>query len=134
MLYLASPYSHPVALVRESRAKDAAVATSKLLAGGLHVFSPVVLTHPLAETRILPSDWDFWRGYDFEFLRWCAGMIVLTLEGWQESVGVQAEIRVMMTMKRPVVQTSMHDVLGMSPDLLVQRVEEALHAERDLVK
>ena len=91
MIYLASPYTHVDDAVRESRFDAACLATSTLLRAGLHVYSPIVHSHPLVRYG-LPIEWEFWRAQDFEHLRRCDEVILLTLDGWKASRGVQAEI------------------------------------------
>ena len=60
---------------------------------GIHVFSPISHTHPIAEAGDLPKDWQFWKEYDLTFMQICRMLVVIKLDGWQESVGVQAEIQ-----------------------------------------
>jgi nucleoside 2-deoxyribosyltransferase len=93
MIYLAAPYSHPDPAVREQRFRAACAATAKLLRAGQVAFAPIVHSHPLVAYG-LPTGWDFWERCDREHLRRCDEVLVLMLEGWQESVGVQAEIRI----------------------------------------
>ena len=82
MIYLASPYTHVDAAVRESRFDAACLATSTLLRAGLHVYSPIVHSHPLVRYG-LPIEWEFWQAHDCEHLRRCDSVIVLTLDGWK---------------------------------------------------
>jgi hypothetical protein len=91
MIYLASPYSHPDPAVRQQRYASACQATAALLRQGCMVVSPIVNSHPLV-AHGLPADWSFWQRYDQEIMTHCDGLAVLTLDGWQESCGVQAEI------------------------------------------
>ena len=92
MKYLASPYSHPDPAVRELRFQAACAATAKLLRDGHLVYSPVVHGHPLVRYG-LPTDWSFWERHDRQHLERCDEVVVLKLDGWRESVGVQAELR-----------------------------------------
>ena len=92
MIYLASPYSHPDAAVRQQRFHDACRATAALLHAGHVVFSPVVHSHPLVAYG-LPGGWAFWERIDREHLERCDAVVVLLLDGWRASIGVQAEIR-----------------------------------------
>jgi hypothetical protein len=91
MIYLASPYTHTEASVRDSRFDAACKATAELVRGGLVVFSPIVHGHPLVRFD-LPIEWEYWERFDHEYLRRCDCMVVLMLDGWRESRGVQAEI------------------------------------------
>src|SRR5262245_46139289 len=92
MIYLASPYSHPDAAVREQRFRDACRATAALMRMGNVVFSPIVHGHPLVEHG-LPTDWSFWKTHNRAHLGRCTELLVLILDGWEESEGVQAEMR-----------------------------------------
>lgn len=101
MIYLASPYSHSEAVVREERFRAACRATARLIAAGHVVFSPIVHGHPLVHHG-LPTDWSFWERFDRDHLVRCDEVVVLTLDGWRESVGVAAEIRIAEELGKPV--------------------------------
>jgi hypothetical protein len=91
MIYLASPYSHPDAAVRDQRYLAACRAAVSLLRNGETVFSPVVQGHALSRFG-LPTDWAFWQRHDEQHLARCDEVFVLALPGWEESEGVQHEI------------------------------------------
>ena len=101
MIYLAGPYSHPDALVREARFDAACRATADLVHAGRVVFSPIVHGHPLVRFG-LPTDWSFWQWFNTEHLRRCDEMLVLQIDGWQESEGVRAEIELARAMGKRV--------------------------------
>lgn len=101
MIYLARPYSHPDSTVRDARYLEACRATAKLVRSGRVVFTPIVLTHPLMQFD-LPSDWSYWERFDCEHLRRCTELVVLKLDGWWESRGVQAEIDLALEMDLPI--------------------------------
>jgi nucleoside 2-deoxyribosyltransferase len=101
MIYLASPYSHLDPAVREQRFRAACQAAVALLHAGRVVFSPIAHSHPLAQHG-LPGNWQFWERYDRAFLERCDEVVVLMLDGWEESVGVQAEIRTAREFGKPV--------------------------------
>ena len=59
MIYLASPYSHPDAVVREQRFRDVCLAAARLIRAGQIVFSPIAHSHPIASGGFgLPTGWD----------------------------------------------------------------------------
>ena len=101
MIYLASPYTHVDDAVRESRFDAACLATSTLMRAGLSVYSPIVHSHPLVRYG-LPIEWEFWQDHDCEHLRRCDSVIVLTLDGWKASRGVQAEIELAIEFDLPI--------------------------------
>ena len=101
MIYLASPYSHPDEAIREERYRSACAATVRLLRAGKSVFSPIVLTHGLVAYG-LPTDWSFWEFYDRDHLERCDDLVVLTIDGWDQSIGVAAEIALAMGLGKPI--------------------------------
>ncbi|MDZ4852138.1 MAG: DUF1937 family protein [Pirellulaceae bacterium] len=101
MIYLASPYSHTDPLVREDRFNAACMATAALMQAGCSVYSPIVHSHPLVQYG-LPIEWQYWQAHDCEHLQHCNQLLVLTLDGWRTSRGVQAEIDLAIDMDLPV--------------------------------
>ena len=101
MVYLASPYSHPDLNVREERFRAACQAAADLMREGHLVFSPVAHTHPIAQFG-LPAEWAFWESQDRHFLERCDEAVVLTLDGWEDSAGVLAEIQIAKELDKPV--------------------------------
>ncbi|MEX1232508.1 MAG: DUF1937 family protein [Planctomycetaceae bacterium] len=91
MIYLASPYSDPSSDVREARYRLACHAVAILLHAGLTCYSPIVHSHPLVQHGF-PTDWSFWELHDRAHLARCDELVVLTIRGWQESIGVSAEV------------------------------------------
>jgi nucleoside 2-deoxyribosyltransferase len=105
MIYLASPYTHPDTHIRQWRFREACRAAAALLRAGVTVFSPIAHSHPLARFG-MPTSWEFWSQVDREYLSRCDVLAVLTLAGWRESVGVQAEIQLAHELGIPVVYVS----------------------------
>lgn len=91
MIYLASPYSHPTPAVKEQRFQGVLKAAADLMAQGEIVFSPIAHCHPIAVTFGVPGNWEYWEKYDKAFIEVCDRFIILKLEGWETSVGVEAE-------------------------------------------
>lgn len=102
LIYLACPYTHPARNVMVSRFEAANKAAGKLMSNGKYVFSPISHTHPIADSASLPRGWDYWEGYDRRILSCCNRVIVLKLEGWEKSTGVQAEIKIALELNLPV--------------------------------
>ena len=106
-IYLACPYSHPDPAVREARFESANRAAARLMMQGHTVFSPISMTHPIAESASLPGDWGFWAAQDLPFIEWCDRMMVLQLDGWKESAGVADETAIARVMGRIVEYINM---------------------------
>jgi len=102
LTYLAVPYSHADPAIRAARFKAANAAAGLLMQGGAIVFSPISHTHPIAEECDLPKGWEFWHAFDRAYLACSKRVVVLCIEGWRESVGVSAEIKIAEEMGVPV--------------------------------
>jgi len=101
LTYLASPYSHPDAAVRQQRFEAACRVAAELIRRGHVVFSPIAHSHSIAQHG-LPMDWGFWEAQDRRLLAACDELWVLKLDGWQHSRGVQAEIAIVRALGKPV--------------------------------
>ena len=104
-IYIAGPYSHPDAAVRLGRFRRLNdVSAAFMQSPEVHVvFSPISMTHPIAEQHDLPLGWEFWERNDRAFISWCNILVVVKLDGWQESKGVAAEIAIAQEMGKEVV-------------------------------
>lgn len=91
MIYLASPYSHSDEAVRIARFEAVCRAAGEIMRRGEVVFSPIAHTHPIAMLGSLPTDWEYWKRVDSQYLSACDRFWVLMLDGWKQSTGVLAE-------------------------------------------
>jgi len=95
IVYLASPYTHRDVNLRVRRAVAACQAAAEIMIKrpNVSVFSPIAHTHPIGawvpETQNTHA---FWMEQDEAFLCRAAELIVLKLDGWEASKGVQQEI------------------------------------------
>lgn len=103
MLYLASPYTHKSKRIMQKRFKDVTIFLGRLISLGYVVFGPITMSHPVQQHFNMPSTWNFWQKPDTEILKKCNGLVVLTLPGWDESIGVKAEIEIAREMDIPIV-------------------------------
>jgi len=102
-IYLASPYSHPDAAVREARYAAARDTTAWMLAQRLWTYSPIVHCHDLCASAGLPTSFVFWGDYNRAMITAAESLYVLELPGHAESVGVQAEITFALRLYKPVI-------------------------------
>lgn len=93
MIYLASPYSHPDPVVRSYRASKAIAYAYQRLQMGEAIFSPVAYGHQFALMGQLPTDHLYWERLNNSFLVASEELRVLKIAGWENSAGVQAEIK-----------------------------------------
>ena len=91
VIYLASPYNHDDPNVQELRYWEACRAAAQMMRAGWLVFSPIAHSHPIARFG-LPGDFAFWETLDKAWIDRCDELVVLTISGWRDSVGVTAEI------------------------------------------
>jgi hypothetical protein len=92
LTYLATPYSHPDPAVEHARFIVANKCSATLMRAGHQIYSPISQTHSIALEGGIPGDWQYWEEYDKRIISICQKVIVLTIDGWKESIGVQAEI------------------------------------------
>lgn len=102
LIYLASPYSHPDPAVRLQRFETVCFVAANLMRDGVHLYSPIAHTHPIALKGELPLGWEFWEQYDRKILAACQELWVVMMDGWRESKGVAAEIKIAEEMGLPV--------------------------------
>ena len=93
LTYLATPYSHGSIAMRFRRFNVANRVAAELIKSGELIFSPISHTHHMALLHDLPADWEFWEQHCRVYLNASHKLIVLQQDGWMESVGVQAEIK-----------------------------------------
>lgn len=107
LYYLASPYSHESKDVREERFRDVCIVAADLFAKGMCVFSPIAHTHPLIEHGLdelnkLKHGWESYAEFDRLMISKCDGLIVLQLDGWEESEGIKEEIKIALGMGKSI--------------------------------
>jgi len=109
MIYVASPYSHPLHRVRLMRFEAARSFIASKLQDGLIVFSPIVYLHDIAEQYYFPKDADYWKTFNFSILKLCEKLWVLQLDGWERSEGISLEIKFCMGYDIPVEFHTWHE-------------------------
>jgi hypothetical protein len=109
-VYIAVPYSHPDARVRDNRAREADRYAVYLLNRGMTFYSPISMTHGMCKSGLVSvatehgeSDWERYAAMDTAHLANCRELHVLCVQGWFESVGVRAEIRLARELDMQVV-------------------------------
>lgn len=92
-IYLAAPYTDPSQTVREHRFSCVSQVAAAMMGKGHLVYSPVTHGHTLGMFGKLPPEFTFWESHCLSFLRhWAEELHVLTIAGWEKSLGVRAEI------------------------------------------
>ncbi len=91
LTFVSCPYTDVDPTVIESRISVVYGQIAKLLELG-HVPVSPLLMHAVNTRHHINNDWEFWERYSIELLSQCSAMVVLMIQGWEESVGVTAEI------------------------------------------
>ena len=139
MIYLASPHSHTSSSVRQDRYEEALKCASYFIERGEWMFSPIVHSHnlmPHYSDNICSTirGWDFWKEFDTETIRRMDEVWVLKIPGWEESKGVQEEIKIAKEMGKVVrhvekstwVDSNNKHIYGYSAPLLTEKGLEAM--------
>lgn len=90
-VYLGSPYSK-YASGHDRAALIVSQCAAKLMNKGLVIFSPIAHGHSITICGDLPLDWDFWKRQCDPMIDGAAALVVLMMEGWWDSVGLEYEI------------------------------------------
>ena len=101
-MYLASPYSSDSARVVNQRHRDVCKAAGGMINLGKVVFSPIAHSHDIARICGIQGDFATWAKQDAYWIRKLDEFGVLMLPGWDESVGVKAEIQLAVEFNKPV--------------------------------
>ena len=89
--YLATPYTHDSEDVMGFRAAVSDAVAAHLTKQGRIIFPPISCYHHIAKKYKLSTDYKYWQKLDEEFLKISKTLIIITLDGWEESAGVTWE-------------------------------------------
>jgi len=94
--YLAIPYTDDSEEVMDFRARVSDIICADLMNKGRYIYAPISSCHHIAKKYGLPRNWQFWKGMDEEYVGMCKKILIVALDGWQSSTGVNAEIEIAM--------------------------------------
>jgi len=92
MIYIAAPYSDPDKEVVNRRVSLVCKYSALLLKKDLSNVSPILIGTSIFLHATLPSDFAFWQKMSYDLLSRCDALYVMKIDGWKDSIGVQAEI------------------------------------------
>ena len=102
VIYLCVPYTHPNMAVREHRVIEADQAAASLIRQGHIVFSPISHSHRISHHLDNCNDGSFWLEQDVPFLKMADELMVVKLDGWDRSKGIEMEIKIAEGLGKPV--------------------------------
>ena len=120
LIYLAMPYAHPLAAVREARLEAARNVCGQMVNQGKMVMAPMVYLGELADRGVHPPQG--WYAFDLQLLARSDELLVLQLPGWQDSKGVLIEIAGAQTKGIPVRLMSLEEA-ALPPEILAGLAE-----------
>lgn len=102
-IYLASPYTTRDSFILHQRYRAALRATGALMARGELVFCPVAYGHSVEDKLKQEFPYDYWMKMSLNMLIGASKLYILTIPGWDESKGIEVEIRFAHQLGKPVV-------------------------------
>ena len=110
--YIASPFSHEDPEIKIQREADAKRAESFINENyrGVRAYSPIAETAEKERRDVVPQEG--WYLYDFSELDKSDGLIVLMLEGWQNSIGIALEIAFALGKGIPIHYCTLQNILS----------------------
>ena len=101
-IYIASPFSHPRLIVRIYRYIKVCRVAGRLIREGNIVYSPIAHSAPIAWLCRLQGDHATWKEQNRGWISWCDELWVLTIEGWDVSIGIEWEMEMARIMGKRV--------------------------------
>jgi hypothetical protein len=92
LYYLASPYSHPSLFVQVMRYEIINYVAADLINDGYMLIEPIASCADKSNKYKLPGGYTYWQHRDRKLIERCDGVIVVKMEGWEESTGVNDEL------------------------------------------
>ena len=100
--YVATPYSKWKGGLDDA-CHEACLAMGQLVTRGIHAYSPIAHTHPIAlASSIDPLSHKIWMKMDKPLFYASFGLLVIALEGWHESKGISMEIKWCRDTRKPM--------------------------------
>lgn len=100
--YLASPYSlYPTG--QEQAHADICCIAGRLLKNEISIFSPIAHSHPIADYADIEMGHEFWMNANRHLIEGAVGLVVVKLESWDESRGIESEIGIFRQAKKPIL-------------------------------
>ena len=102
LAYLATPFSRfPRGL--DAAHREAVDIAERLHDHGVRVYSPIKYSHIIArDTGVDPIDHNFWLPQCELWFSQCDRLLVATMDGWRDSVGISYEICAFNALGKPI--------------------------------
>jgi len=111
LLYVAVPFTHSEASVREQRFQAACRVSALLMKHSIVVFSPLSHSVPIVRHGDLDEmDSEYWLTMDLPLLERADELLIVGLDGWEESRGVQEELHFALEHNTPITLIEEKDI------------------------
>lgn len=101
VIFLAMPYQHSDPKVVEKRIEILHDVIAFLMKSNKIAIAPC-LNHSVVKRAKIQIDPQYWAAYSAAHIPICSRMFVLTMEGWDQSSGIEGEIQLAKKFKIPV--------------------------------
>lgn len=101
LIYVSCAFGQDDQSVRELRIDLVSRFCAQKMREGVIVFCPLIHNYHILKYG-LPVGWDYWEKFNKELLQRCDRIYVLKLEGWEKSIGIQAEITIARSLNIPI--------------------------------
>jgi hypothetical protein len=122
--YLGNPYRHEDPSVEDERILKTTQAAGTLIRYGiktgamLNILAPVLQNYHIDRTnKFTPEEMNCVLNLDLTLLAKSDGMIVLTLDGWEDSTGLKLEIDFCKQNNKPIYYLSFDEIISESEKL-----------------
>jgi hypothetical protein len=102
-------------------------AAARLWKHGVMTYPPIALNARWNQYEEFQHTWDAWETFDKNLLERCDGLLVLMLDGWERSVGVQSEIDYARELNMPIGYVTYEDVMK-------DNIDGVFHLVGDIIK
>jgi hypothetical protein len=103
LAYVGTPYTRYKDGNLYAAYQEACCVSAQLIRMGIKVFSPIAHSHSIGVWGDLPlDDHSMWMEFDKTMMEKADCLIVVHLEGWQQSVGIAEEIKYFAAALKPI--------------------------------
>jgi len=127
LLYFANPFTHKSKKVMKERYVKIDRAAARLWKLGVQTYPPIALNARWNQYEEFNHTWDAWEDFDKNLLERCDGLLVLMLDGWEKSVGVNSEIEYARELGLPIGYVTYEDIMN-------NLVDGVYHLVSDIIK
>lgn len=102
LYFIACPYSDPNPAVVQQRFDQCTYVATTLTLAGFAVYSQITMTHPINQVAAQVKKKITWAPIDETFMEKCDELIILTLQGWDQSNGIASEMEYFKSRNRQI--------------------------------